>query len=297
MTDMENYCDREDIVASYLDRALPEEERLEFEEHLATCDSCLMGLISAESELREIAAEAAARDRTPGSARDRSARPSLSSARRPRPGGFTAVQTVFACCTAIVFAVSFLAMIYSYRFDPGYREGTHLLDRLLEVRETGALLLSDGAFRPMVSTYTVRGNRRLHVGLSLDTAERLKRTLARYPDNANVLSALGHYHMTDGQPDIALIYYERVLGVRPGDARALNNLAAALYRIGSFSEAEKLLLRAKEGTNTPAEVFYNLGVLYGETGERELQKVYIRRFLESAPGSPRAAEARRTLED
>ena len=298
MSDMEKGCDREELIAAYLDRMLPVEERLEFEKHLATCDACLMELISAKSELGEITSEMAV-DAAVGERRSlyEHARPSRFSTKRAHSGGSPVIQAAFSSCAAILFAVLFMGAMLSYRLDPGFKEGAYLLDRLLEVRETGPFLLSNGASRPGIEINTVRGNRRLHVGLSLDTGERLKRTLARYPENAYLLSALGQYHMADGRPDIALIYLERALEIRPDDARILNDLAAALYRKGSFGEAENLLLRAEKGEETPPEVLYNLGVLYGERGDRDLQIEYIQRFLESAPDSPRSDEARRMLEE
>lgn len=136
----------------------------------------------------------------------------------------------------------------------------------------------------------------LHLDLSLRTEERLERSLARYSGNARILDALGHFYMADGQPEMAVIYYERALRARPDDPALLNNLAAAVYRTGGIAEAERLLLEAEHRENPPPESYFNLGVLYGETGHRELQRVHFETYLGMAPGSPWADEARRILE-
>ena len=298
---MENYCNREDWIASYLDKALPEEKRLEFEEHIASCNSCLEELISAKAELREISAEmedtTGARNLESGLVHNGFYRLFHLFFPPTRSGRSSVVQVALSCCAATAVAALFIVMMHSYRFDPSYREGTYLLGRLLEVRETGSLLLSANGFQPTVSTYTFRGNMRLHIDLSLDTAEQLKKALANHPYNAHVLSALGHYHMAEGQPEMAGIYYERALIDKPDDARLLNNLAAAAYRKGEMSEAERLLLQAEHSKPPPPEVFYNLGVLYGEMGNPELERIHLEKFIEVAPGSLRAIEARRMLEE
>ena len=102
--------------------------------------------------------------------------------------------------------------------------------------------------------------------------------------------------MVDGQPEMAGIYYEWALRARPNDPATLNNLAAVAYRLGDVMEAERLLLEAEHQENPPPESFFNLGLLYGETGQRELQRVHLEIYLRMAPDSPLADEARRMLE-
>jgi len=298
---MRRYCDREDWIASYLDRTLPEAEHRELEEHLATCDRCLAELITAQTELREIVGivgDANGSRRTTRNERFRELEPLFDRfISLMRFGRSITASVALSSFAAIVVAAFFLIAMQSYRFDPSYREGMFLLGRLLEVREVGKLIPTGEGIHPNVSTDTFRGNRMLHIDLSLKTDERLKKALAGHPSNTHILTALGHYHMADGQPEIAGIYYERALTTQPGDACSLNNLAASLYRRGELAKAEKLLLQAEHGENPPPEVFYNLGVLYGEMGKTELQRVHLERFLEVAPGSSRAYEARRMLEE
>jgi tetratricopeptide (TPR) repeat protein len=296
---MERYCDREDWIASYLDRTLPEAEHRELEEHLATCDRCLAELIAAQTELREIEGEAGDVNRFRRTTRNERFRELETLFDRFMPlmrlGKSIMTGVVLSSFAAITAAAFFLIAMQSYRFDPSYREGMFLLGRLLEVRKVGKLMLAGEGIQPVAQRGRYRGNGMLHLDLSLKTDERLERALARHPDNARILNALGHFHMADGQPEMAGIYFERALLVQPDDARSLNNLATAAYRRGDIAVAEKLLLQAEHHEDPLPECFYNLGVLYGEMGRTGLQRVHLEKFLEMAPDSPRADEARRIL--
>jgi tetratricopeptide (TPR) repeat protein len=294
---MDTHRDREEFIASYLDRTLSESERREFEEHLATCNACLAELIAVQAELREMSSETA--DRLPTG---RIARRWASFSWKPALGrlvthrGFGIHQTALSSLTAVAVIVLLMISMQSYRFDPDYREGIYLLERLMKLRDTGKLELTGiGAWNP-TATNTYRGNGLLHQKLSLETDERLEAALARHPGNTDILSALGHFHMVDGQPGMAEIYYEWALRARPDDPAILNNLAAAAYRTGEITKAERLLLEAEHQKNPPPECFFNLGVLYGETGQKELQRVHLDFYLQMAPDSHLADEARRMLE-
>ena len=50
---MNKTCPREEILVDYVEDRLPEEERLDLEEHLSVCDSCLEDLIVANTVFRE----------------------------------------------------------------------------------------------------------------------------------------------------------------------------------------------------------------------------------------------------
>jgi tetratricopeptide (TPR) repeat protein len=297
---MDKCFDREELIASYLDCTLPEAERRQFEKHLATCDGCLAELIAAQVELREIASET-----TEEVAALRMTGKKAAAGRRHvfgmlvphrRFGSFVAAGAVLSSLAAVAAVVLLIITMRSYRFDPDYREGLHLLGKLMEVRAVGELKLSGDGVRAVMANNTYRGNGLLHRNLSIETDERLERALARHPGNAEILNALGHFHMVDGQPEMAVIYYEWALRARPDDPALLNNLAAAVYRTGEITEAERLLLEAEHQENPPPESYFNLGVLYGETGQRELQRVHLEIYLGMVPDSPWADEARRMLE-
>ncbi len=294
---MKPHRDREELIASYLDRTLSEAERKEFEEHLATCNKCLAELIAAQAELREISSDVA--DRLPSgstvrrnsAAGWRSILSGLASRRR-----FGTIGTALASLAAVAVIILLMTSMRSYRFDPDYREGIYLLGRLMELREAGNLKLTGKGVRDVTANNTYRGNGLLHRNLSLETVERLEAALNRHPGNAEILSALGHLHMVDGQPEMARIYYEWALRYRRDDPEILNNLAAAAYRRGEMAEAERLLLEAEHQKNPPPECYFNLGVLYGENGQRELQRMHLEIYLEMVPNSPWASDARRMLE-
>ncbi|HER43974.1 MAG TPA: tetratricopeptide repeat protein [Candidatus Eisenbacteria bacterium] len=293
---MDTNHDREELIASYLDRSLPEAERREFEEHLAACDDCLSELIAAQTELRELTSKDAA---------DAPPRPAIGPAEGHRESPFGSplalrrsrrLASAGAAILALAAALLLTAMMQSSRFDPDYREGIHLLGRLMEVRDAGTLKLSGDGVRAAAAGTAYRGAGLLHLDLALETDKRLERALARHPGSARILNALGHFHMVDGQPEMAEIYYERALRISPDDPVLLNNLAAAAYRHGETETAQRLLLEAEHRNDPPLETIFNLGVLYGETGQRELQRVHLERYLELAPHSPWAGEARRLLE-
>ncbi len=295
--EMNGYCDREEIIASYLDRTLPESERREFEKHLATCDECLSELIAAQTELREMSSERleeTSSRRSTGKRRAGGWRYAFGDiVPRGRVGIFAAALSGLTAAMAVVFLV---ATMQSHMFDPDYREGVHLLGKLMDVRDAGELKLAGVKGRAVATNNIYRGDGMLQRNLSIRAGERLEKALARHPGNAEVLSALGHFHMVDGQPEMAGIYYEWALRVHPDDPVLLNNLAAASYRTGKTTEAERLLLEAEHHQDPPPECYFNLGVLYGETGQRELQRIHLELYIGMAPDSPWAEEARRMLE-
>lgn len=104
----------------------------------------------------------------------------------------------------------------------------------------------------------------------LDQLERdLKQILARDPDNAHALNALG-YTLADRTTRYqeALEYVQRALELAPGEAAIVDSMGWVQYRLGNLEEALKYLRQAWE-MNQDAEIAAHYGEVLWVTGQRE----------------------------
>ena len=302
---MNDYCNSEEWLAAYLDKTVSDRERIRIQRHLATCSKCLSELIAAKAELDEIEASD----------------PGLQGARRPDPASSWAARhaappppahayhkigrlfrfpipaALLSAALAIIIALSFLNIIDTLRYDPDYKEATHLLHDIMSVSRIGPLRLSDGRSEPFFGGNPLRGGESLHRNLAVRTETRLRDVLTRYPGDPEILIALGNLYISTGQPERAETYYENAFLTNPRDPRILNDLAVAAYRRGDPSRALDHLIKAEHLENPPPEILFNLAILHGELGEKELQQSYLRLFLEIDKTSPWAERARELIVD
>jgi tetratricopeptide (TPR) repeat protein len=256
---MDDYCDREDWLAAYLDRTVSERERVRIEKHLATCSKCLSELIAAKSELDDIAESVPGLRRAQGSGITRllAARIATSwagptgSRRIGRLARLTLLSASISTALALVIGVSFLLYLDTHAYDPDYREAVHLLQDIMSVSRIGPLRLSDGRREPSAGGNPLRSGESLHRNIAFQTERELQRALNRYPGDHEILTALGHLYISIGQPERAETYYENALLIRPHDPRILNNIAVAAYRRGEPSRALEHLVQAGHMDNTP----------------------------------------------
>lgn len=120
----------------------------------------------------------------------------------------------------------------------------------------------------------------------LDLLERdLKQILARDPENAHALNALG-YTLADRTQRYqeALEYIERALELSPNEAAILDSMGWVQYRLGNLDKALSYLRRAYHQDQDP-EIAAHLGEVLWVSGQREAAREVWNQALERDPDS------------
>ena len=85
----------------------------------------------------------------------------------------------------------------------------------------------------------------------------------KYPDEAVVQKAAGDYFSRDGQPSLALPYWERAAQIDPHDGNTANRLGGDLVRLGRTRDACREFQRAVDAQPESASYHFDLAnVLY-----------------------------------
>jgi tetratricopeptide (TPR) repeat protein len=110
----------------------------------------------------------------------------------------------------------------------------------------------------------------------------LKKILARDPNNAEALNALG-YTLADRTTryDEAVEYIKRALELRPNDFFIVDSMGWVQYRLGNHDEAVKYLRRALE-IKADTEVAAHLGEVLWVMGKKEEARQVWQRALDSS---------------
>ncbi len=120
----------------------------------------------------------------------------------------------------------------------------------------------------------------------LEAAHALYRdALARQTDHPDWYYRVGCVCLKTSRFEEAREWFQAGLQLRPGDAKTLTNLGAALDRLGRREEAMAVYQRAAFLEDAPAAAFHNLGALYAEAGRTEEA---IRAFSEAVRKAPDA---------
>ncbi|MCA8967343.1 MAG: tetratricopeptide repeat protein [Planctomycetes bacterium] len=125
----------------------------------------------------------------------------------------------------------------------------------------------------------------------LDVVERdLKAIIAREPNNADALNALGYTlaDRTDRYED-ALGYIERALALKPEDHYIIDSMGWVLYRLGRLQEAIDYLRRAMELSGDP-EVAAHLGEALWVAGDKQGAREIWEAALRTTPDDARILE-------
>ena len=125
--------------------------------------------------------------------------------------------------------------------------------------------------------------------------EDLRAILAREPDNAQALNALG-YTLADRTEryEEAYALIERALELRPDDYYILDSMGWTLYRLGRLEEALEYLRKAAARSDD-VEVAAHLGEVLWVMGEREQAREVWNSALEMTPGDPRLLDVMERL--
>ncbi len=111
----------------------------------------------------------------------------------------------------------------------------------------------------------------------------LRRLLAREPDHAQALNALG-YTLADRaeRRGEALELIQRALAQLPDDAAVLDSMGWVLYRLGRFAEAVEYLKRAQATSGEPEIAAHLVEVLW-QAGQEAEARALFERALQAAP--------------
>jgi len=283
---MNDFCGNEEMLAAYLDRMLPEEERILYEKHLSACPACMSELISSSAAYEEIAGHSNAADACPGRAGARGIFGADGSLHRA--GGFFAlprhVQGRIAIAASLVIVLSSAVMIHRSR-DAGLKPVRREVYGTVKALWPGELRLSFAVDPPAKERDRIRGAG--YDGAILEESEReLREALARDPGSIEARRLFGHLFMIRNHPAMAEIHYRKILDIDPRNAAALNDLALAHYRGGDLAKAIATLESAAgEGCAIP-ETYYNLAVMLIETGDAERARGGVERYLSIDSSSP-----------
>ncbi|MCU0766537.1 MAG: tetratricopeptide repeat protein [Gammaproteobacteria bacterium] len=130
-------------------------------------------------------------------------------------------------------------------------------------------------------------------GRLADAEADFKRVLAREPEHADALNALGYTlaELSDRYPE-ALGYVERALKLKPDNPAFLDSMGWVQYRLGNHAAALDYLRRAVAAIDD-AEVAAHLGEVLWVTGERDEAR---RVWAEALARDPENDYLRRTIE-
>jgi len=146
--------------------------------------------------------------------------------------------------------------------------------------------------RTDILTYIDRGWNFIAAGDYIDAEKVLELAMKKAPNNIEVLKLLGWAYMYDERFDDALILYQKVLNIQPGDAMARNNLGYICYKKKIFGEAIEHLskvIKSAEDTNAVLYANYYLGLIYLE---RDMYNDAIHFFARALEIGPNLFEAK-----
>ena len=86
--------------------------------------------------------------------------------------------------------------------------------------------------------------------------------LSKDPNDLKALSALGLYHMSQGQNGAARIFFERALKKHPDEAGLVNNIGVIQLREDDLASAFESFKKAYELSSSNPNVLANLGSIY-----------------------------------
>lgn len=134
------------------------------------------------------------------------------------------------------------------------------------------------------------------IGRVDDSIAELRKMLAKYPDDADALNALG-YTLADrtDQHDEALELIQRALEIKPDEPAIVDSLGWALYRVGRNDEALEQLQRAWDLRPDP-EVGAHLGELLWVRGDESAARRIWKEAAERDADNKVLAETRKRLD-
>lgn len=122
-------------------------------------------------------------------------------------------------------------------------------------------------------------------------AERLRRPLAKHPDHAGLLAAMGVATFNLDQAEAALPYLQKAAALRPFDPHVANHLGAVLLSLGQLDAARSAFRVAVTESGGVPEAWANLANLVDFAAEPDLRT----RLNALGPGAARRPAQRECL--
>jgi len=302
---MDRFCEDKQRLMEYLDGRLTDEERRDYEMHLSDCPRCRSELLAMHAELNELGLSRVAREALARRAASELAGERTTAAERILAGikAFLPVRNRRLATAASVAALAAVIVIAGALFlpklvpswDPDLRRGKANLGAILAAADIGDLRLVGGAPSPLERRAPLRGASASASTVFNRTEALLQKAALRHPEDYRAHKLLGDLYLAEGEAERAGNAYRRALLMKQGDPGLLNNLAVAVFRTGDVEESRAYLEQAFTSVDAPAEICYNLAVVWRETGNRDEMKRYLKLYLDKDRGSPWANEARRIL--
>ncbi len=117
----------------------------------------------------------------------------------------------------------------------------------------------------------------------------LQQALSAFPNDADLLSALGATLLRRKDAAAAIVLFERALAIRPHDASLLDSAGAAKLEAGDRPAAAQFFERALETDPLLLPDIEALLGIYRETGDRERETALLTRVREAMRTPPAAA--------
>jgi tetratricopeptide (TPR) repeat protein len=108
-------------------------------------------------------------------------------------------------------------------------------------------------------------------------------TLARDPDSWMAQNNLGVDLLKRGQPEEALVHFQKALDGNPNRTEVLNDIGVAYLRLGRPAESLPYLEQAKERDSTRPDVLSSLGSALLQTGRTDEAITYLEKAREKFP--------------
>jgi arylsulfatase A-like enzyme/predicted Zn-dependent protease len=159
-----------------------------------------------------------------------------------------------------------------------------------EVRRSMALDPTPGAHAHAQLARALLGQ-----GRRAEARVEMERALARQPDSADLLLAMGRLEEQTGDLPAAETYYQRAVETREGSLNALLVLAAFRLRQGRTAEADALLALVPEDADPDPDTVAQLARAEAAAGRQGSALQRIDRARRSSPGSAPLAHVRGAL--
>lgn len=137
-----------------------------------------------------------------------------------------------------------------------------------------------------ILTLIDRGWNFIATGNYVEAESVLEQALEKAPDNLRVLKLLGWAYMYNEKFDDALLLYQKVLNIEPGDEMARSNLGYICYKKKIFGEAIEHLskvIRTRKDESAILYANYYLGLIYYERDMFTDAIQFFKRALEVGP--------------
>jgi type IV pilus assembly protein PilF len=130
----------------------------------------------------------------------------------------------------------------------------------------------------------------LKMGNTTQAKLNLEKAKRAAPNLPQIYTAFAHYYDTVGEPEQAIIAYEKALSLKSDDADTLNNYGVFLCRQGRADEAEKQLLKAIQVPTylLVSQSYENIALCQLKNNNFDKAEKYLKKSIEHNPNNTSA---------